>query len=56
MQVAISDRFMSLNPVALRAVPMREFVLLASRLLDHQRRKSRKEKRKNWRPAGDDWF
>ena len=54
--VAVSDRFPSLNPIALRACRMDEFCLMAGRLLDHERRRKRAEKRKGWRPAGDDWF
>lgn len=54
--VSISDRFPSLNPIALRATRMDEFCLMAARLLDHERRRRTAERRKDWRPAGDSWF
>ena len=52
----MSDRFPSLNPLTLRATSMAEFCRLASCVLDHERRRRRAEKRKDWRPAGDTWF
>ena len=52
----MSDRFPSLNPLALRATSMAEFCRLASCVLDHERRRRRAEKRKDWVPAGDTWF
>lgn len=56
IEVAICDRFPSLNPLILRQHSMAEFCLLASRLLEHQRRERRRQRRKDWVPAGDSWF
>lgn len=56
VEVALCDRFPSLSPISIRQAPMREFCLLASRLIDHQRREKKAKKYENWRPAGDSWF
>lgn len=56
IQVALCDRFPALDPLTIRRTPMSEFCLLASRLVQYQRAKRRRERFKDWRPAGDKWF
>ena len=45
-----------MNPLAIRQARMDEFCAMARRLLAHQRAERRRQKRKDWRPAGDSWF
>lgn len=62
MQVSISDRFTSLNPISLREKRLKEVCLLVYRLNDYNQRHEKTpsgvgaKKGKIRKPAGDDWF
>lgn len=59
MEVSISERFPSLNPVEIRKTRASEIFLLIKRLGRKNRREAKnKNKKQNItrRPAGDNWF
>ena len=59
IEVSISDRFPSLNPIEIRKTRASEIFLLIKRLGRKNRRETKKKNKKQniiRRPAGDNWF
>ena len=59
IEVSISERFPSLNPIEIRKTRASEIFLLIKRLGRKNRRETKKKNKKQnitRRPAGDNWF
>lgn len=55
-EVALSDRYPSLNPFTIRESRMSEFCHILEATKQASKDAKKREKYKNWRPAGDTWF
>lgn len=55
-EAAVCDRFPSLNPFSIRREPLSEFCALLVKIRAMNVREARRQRNKNRRPAGDDWF
>lgn len=59
LQMALCERFQSMNPLELRKTKAREFFILVARLNKYNKKQKRKEKGGKKiirRPASDNWF
>ena len=55
-EVALSDRYPSLNPFSIRKMPFGEFCHVLEGTKQAAKNANRRQKRKNWVPATDSWF